>query len=93
MHEVVLQIKLEKFEIVSDSAWMECACYFNCDEWINARVNEDRKYYSDLQEKMINAHIHENKVLEDRWNNLLKREQKSKKREEIHQYLKEDIQI
>jgi hypothetical protein len=45
---------------------MKYAYYFQYDELINARVNEDRKYDSDLQEKMINAHICENKAREDR---------------------------
>ena len=64
---------------VRHNAWMKYAYYFQYDEWINARVNEDRKYDSDLQEKMINAHICENKAREDRWNSSLKREQKAKK--------------
>ena len=71
---------------------MECAYYYKCGERINARVNEDRKHYSDLHEKIMNAHICENKVREDRLSSLLKREQKTKK-DKIYQYVKEDIQI
>jgi hypothetical protein len=64
---------------------MKYAYYYKYYEWINARVNEDRKYYSDLQEKMMNAHICENKVQEDRLNSLLKRT-KSQKRLNISIY-------
>jgi hypothetical protein len=62
----------EGWDSVKCSAWMTCAYCFKCDEWINAKVNEDRKYYSDLQEKMINANIRENKAQEVRLNSLLK---------------------